>query len=74
MAWTGDKASPKGDRVTDGHVELIRLQTAWRELVRWATLNPDGTAADGITRLLKSGQHGQCTERALGFFYADPLK
>ena len=22
----------KPDRVTDGHVELIRLQTAWREL------------------------------------------
>jgi len=74
MAWTGDKASPKGDRVIDGQVELIRLQTAWRELVRWAKLHPDGTAADGITRLLKSGQHGQCTERALGFFYADPLK
>jgi len=73
-AHVSDRALSKRDRVIDGQVELIRLQTAWRELVRWAKLNPDGTAADGITRLLKSGQHGQCTERALGFFYADPLK
>ena len=64
----------KPDRITDGDVELIRLQTAWRELVRWAKINPDGTCGDGISRLLKSSQHGQCTERALGFFYADLLK